>query len=275
MLLSLTLLATLASSSAGVPAPTHTAVAASQDDAKKGPTEEQVSAALKAIDVAFGSKEDKPNDRIAAVQSAEAVVHPKVIDAVAKALTDDNLEVRAAALEALSRMRHDDALAALLAFGKKQKKALWKDEDRYVAFLKAVARHEAPSTIGFFSTKLFDHKVQAVASARILSLGRIRTTESIDALMDSMRQANAKRVQGHMKDYRLALVVLTGQDNDLDPERWHKWWRANKKTFEVPEKMAPMEKDLYQRWNRFWGGANLYERNPRRDERGQDPEDGK
>jgi hypothetical protein len=275
MLLSLSLIATLAPLPVGPTSLPSAAAIVRQDDKDKGPTAKQVDATVKAFDAAFRSKEDMPNERIAAVQNAEQVVHPKVIAAIAKALSDKNMEVRAAALEALSRMRHDDALNALLKWGKKNKKALRKEEDRYIALLKAVARHESPSTISFFSGKMFDHKVHKVASARILSLGRIRTTESIDALMNSMRKADTKRVQNHMKDYRLALVVLTGQDNDLDPERWHKWWRANKKGFEVADKMAPMSKDLYERWFKYWGGGNLYERNTRRDERGQDPEGGK
>ena len=78
--------------------------------------------------------------------------------------------------------------------------------------------------------------------------------------------------QSHMKDFRLALVVLTGQDFDLDPLRWQKWWRANKKGFKVAEKMAPMEKELFDRWRRYWGLERVYERNTRRDDRGQDPD---
>ena len=109
-----------------------------------------------------------------------------------------------------------------------------------------------------------------VVRARILGLAQIRTPASVEELFSIMRKTDRRRVQPHMGDFQLALVVLTGVDHGTDLDRWIGWWNESKKTLQVAEKPSPMPEELQNRWNRYWGLPRVYDRQKRRDQRGGD-----
>ena len=140
--------------------------------------------------------------------------------------------------------------------------------------LKAIALHEDESSIEVLVDDALSKTIEReVVQARVLGLARIRTNESLEELFDIMRKVDRRKVQQRMKDIRLALVVLTHVDQGNDQDRWTAWWNDNKKTFEVPKVEPKLPRELGSRWSNYWGEQRQYDRQKRRGDRGDDPED--
>jgi hypothetical protein len=243
--------------------------------AQKGddePLPREVRTALEKLESAWGKK-STPADKVAAIQGSAEVTHPLVIERVTEGLAEKDEEVRRSAVDALGQMQHADALAALHAFAKKERKTLPKSPEFYIATIKAIARHGDKESIEVITDKMFAYPDAKLIGARVLGLAHIRDKESIETLFDVMKLADRRKVQGQMRNIRLALMVLTGADEGEDQDRWRKWWSKNGKDFEVKSQMPKLPEEAQRRWDGYWGYQRKYERGTKRGERGQDPED--
>ena len=188
------------------------------------PSEELVSTACRALEQAFAA-ESTSDEAERAVREASRVVHPKVIALLdTKGLRHRDTKLRTTVIEALARMDHPDALAALHAALKRDKKELQEAPPLHAALLRAIARHGSPTSIPLLTEDLFQSPDRGVITARILGLGNIRTKAAVEELIQIMRSAPRPRVGDFMGEFRLSLVALTGEDKGTDQELWINWY---------------------------------------------------
>jgi HEAT repeat protein/PBS lyase HEAT-like repeat-containing protein len=219
-----------------------------------GPTQAEVEATCRLLDAALGPEGDPAGAR-EALKAALGVAHADVVARIAElGLRHAQPQIRESAVDALGRIEHPDALAALQAFLKSEKKALEESPPRLAALLKAIARHGQESSIPLLVQDAFQSPDHGVVAARILGLGRIRSRKSVDELVQLMRSAPRPRVADHMQEFRIALVVLTGEDKGTDQVLWLNWYGDHKSKLEIaPEPPAVLPPEIERRWNGFWG----------------------
>lgn len=220
---------------------------------KSAPSAEQITATCAALEKAL-AKEAPAEDATRALRAALEVVDARVIDVIeSRGLRHEDLEVRDAAVEVLARMSHPDALKALHAALKRDKKALQEAPPRYAALLRAIARHGKESSTPTLVEDLFQSPDRGVITARILGLGHIRAPKSVDELIRLMRSSPRPRVAEHMGEFRLALVALTGVDKGTDQELWINWYGDSKARLEIAPEAPELPRELRRRWNAYWG----------------------
>jgi hypothetical protein len=189
-----------------------------------------------------------------ALHAAIDVVDPRVIEVIAsKGLRHADPAVRSAAVDALGRMEHPDALAALHATLERDRKQLKEEPPRLAALLRAIARHGSESSIPVLTEDIFQSPDRGILTARILGLARIRSPKSVEELFKLMRLAPRQRVNDYMEDFRLALVALTGVDKGTDQQLWLEWYGDHKSKLEIAPDMPELPRELRRRWNAFWG----------------------
>jgi hypothetical protein len=226
------------------------------------PDPEAVKAAVARLEQAF--EKGSPEERLAALQAAAPVADPEVVAWVRKGLADRERSVKGGALEALGAMAHPKALAALHETYKGDK-ALRKDDELTAKLLKSIGRHASPGSVAILADDPFGNLNHDVIQARILSLGNVRTKDSVEALISMMRLRGPLKVQPYMANFRLALSILTGADQGRSQEAWMAWWNDHKKDLAVSPKPAALPLEEQARWDRYWG------REPERGEgRGED-----
>jgi hypothetical protein len=252
------------------------AIPLSQDrDAEpKAPSKERVEAAVSALTEAFDSYDkEQPAPTVGAIQSAADVPAKEVVSVLAKrGLRHENREVAMASIQALGMLDHPAALKQLHSLSKRDRKKLAKDPDLSVAVVKAIARHGNPDSIPYLIKDIFQAKDPAIARARIVGLAGIRSERSVEELFGLMRGAARNKIQPYMRDFWLALVVLTAVDQGMSQDLWMSWWGDNKKTLKVGAKPPVLPEELQRRWDSYWGNRRTYKRQKRRGERGDDPE---
>ena len=249
-------------------------VAAPLSQDPKPPSKEQVKAAIGVLEAAFDEKEVEA--RTSALQLAEILPDKQVISYFAKrGLKDSEVEIRRAVIGRLGLLPNPDALKELHAYAKRDKRKLSKDPETQVALIKAIGRHDSSTSLKYLTDDLFGSTEATVVQARIMSLARIRDLKAVDELMSMMRLVSRRKIQNRMEDFRLALMVLTGVDHGKNQDRWTSWWNDNKKSLKLAEKAPRMPKAQQNRWDRYWDNPRTYERQKRRGERGNDPEDDK
>jgi HEAT repeat protein len=226
----------------------------------------RVRMALAELDKAF--KEGEKAARIRAIQSAAQVADSAVVERLGKVLRDKEMEVQLAAIEALRFMSHPDAVKVLVETAKRDPR-IKKDWEVHMAWMRAIGQHGDPSSIEVLTDDIWGTLDYPVVQARILSLGRIRTTASVAKIFELMRTAGSQRVE-HMEHFRVALMVLTGVDQGASEEAWLRWWNENKAQLKLDEKPARLPKQLQYFWDRFWGESYAFDRPKKRTERGRD-----
>lgn len=209
--------------------------------------------------------------RVDALSAAAGVADEKVVDLVADALRDRNLAVRRAAIESLGKTDSPRALKALQDLYRRDEK-LRKDEETFVALLRAIGAKGDPSSVEVLTDDVFDHITLRTARARINGLGRIRTDDSLEALFKlttlsgggGRRQRSDRGGSGTVvdPDFRLTIAVLTGKD--LGPARadWASWWQDNKRKFKVAKDRPDLPAPLVAQWEKYWGEKWYADRPP-------------
>lgn len=211
----------------------------------------QVEAAVKDLDAAF--KDGKTPERVAAIRKNYQVADKKVVDAISKGLKDNDLEVQLAAVDALGRNVHPEALDDLHRFYKAEVKRL-KDDTRLMPMvIQAIGRQGNEKSIEILSDDLFSQRTFPAVKARMWGLANIRSNKSIAAITEMMNKVGNEKLQDFMPTIRLALLRLTGVDNGSDPQMWLAWWRKNDKTFEVPKEAPKMPEIAEKAWTEYWG----------------------
>lgn len=242
-----------------------------QDEERTPPDPAKVDAAVAALEKAFKSKE--PLDRVQAIQSASEVVHARVIDEIVRGFKDKEDTVKEATIEALRWMDHPDALEALHKSYKKDKK-LADDDELFTSLLRAIGQHGSTESIDVLADNPFKNTHGPAIKARILGLGNIRSDDSVEELFGMLQKVGKAKTHGVMTEFRLALMVLTGVDQGENREAWLKWWNDNKKTYEVSARPPKLPEKWQRRWDRYWGLDHVESRGERREDRGDDPEEG-
>lgn len=209
--------------------------------------------------------------RVDALAAAAGVADDGVVDLVADALRDRNLAVRRAAIDSLGATESARALKALQDLYRRDEK-LRKDEDTFVALLRAIGRKGDPSSVEVLTDDVFDHITLRTARARIHGLGRIRTDDSLEALfkLTTLSGGGGRRPRSDRggsgtvvdPDFRLAIAVLTGKD--LGPARadWSKWWQDNKRKFKVAKDRPDLPAPFVGQWETYWGEKWYADRPP-------------
>lgn len=238
------------------------------------PSKERVEAAVTALTEAFRTYDKKrPAPTVGAIQGAAEVRSAEVVAVLARrGLRHADPEVAMASIQALGMLDHPAALKQLHSLSKRDRKRLAKDPERGISVVKAIARHGNPDSIPYLTRDIFRAKHHAITRARIVGLGGIRSTRSVEELMGLMRGAARHEVQPYMKDFRLALVVLTAVDQGLSQDLWMSWWNDHKKDLRVSAKPPVLPEELQGPWDRYWGNRRKYVRQKRRGERGDDPQ---
>jgi HEAT repeats len=214
-------------------------------------------------------KSTEAGERIRAIQAHATVADAEVVKWIAKGLKDKQVDVQKASIEALRWINHPDALTHLQTAAKDNK--FYKDQPMvYAALLKAVGQYGNKTSVAILTDDVWSVQEQHVVQARILGLGRIRTHESVEALMDLMKVAGTRKIDNVMPDFRLALVALTGADQGLSQLSWQNWWNDNKNKFKVAPTMGELPKDLERKWKVYWGEMQDEERPKKRSDRGKD-----
>lgn len=229
--------------------------------------------AVERIDKALKDKKLEASQKGNALRAETGLIHKLVIKRIAKSLKDKEPLIRDAAVESLGGMLHPDSIDALLTHGKRDKKKMVKDREYHVAWIKAVGRQGSVDALDALTDGLFSYPTAAVIQARIYAIANIRDTKSIETLIKVMTITDTRRVNNHMPTVQIALIRLTSIDLGRSVQSWTKWWREEKKSFEIPKEPPAMKKQMQSRWDRFWGYRRTYDRNQKRSKRGQDPEE--
>jgi hypothetical protein len=231
------------------------APALSQDEPDKkplGPSPEQIEAAVQQLKLGLGSKE--VSVRLEAAKEAHKTPCEEVARTLGKyGLKDKEINVKQAVIDSLGHMRVHAALEELLDHGGRAKRELEGDPATHTLLIKSIGRHGADKSIPYLTKDLFSAKDRQVVQARILSLGRVRSVEAVEALIAMSRKAGGRRGNSrHDADLRLALCVLTGVDNGKRSAGWNVWWNDNKKTLEISKEPADLPRSLAKQWERYW-----------------------
>ena len=198
--------------------------------------------------------------QIEAVKAAVKAPSAAVSKEVGKtALHSKRRAVRMAAAEAVGRMPNPESVKAL-NHGYKAHQKLKEDEPFFTVVLTAIGRLGDPSSVPILIDKPFKRATIQTSRARIYGLGNIRTVEAVEALLKGM-QLTGPAPRGTMgqgsspllPDFRAAMTVLTGTDQGSGRALWQKWWRDNKKTFEMDPEMPVVPTPIEERWEAFWG----------------------
>lgn len=218
------------------------------------PDPEEVKAAVEAFELAF--KKGKSGERKQAIEEFGELNDPEVVAWLAKGLKDKDNLVRAASVEALRWQKNPKALDALHQ-SLKRDKTMKKVDALHEALIKAIGQHASSESIDFLTDGALADAPREVTIARIYSLGNIRDTKSVEELMGMMTKTGRASKRGGasqplMKQFAISLEVLTAEDHGQDENAWAKWWRANKKTFEVSEKAQVLPPKVARLWNSYW-----------------------
>ena len=237
---------------------------------KPAPSAEDVARVASSLDEAFDAREVKGIEL--ALEGARDVPHADVVREVVRGMADERVEVKLATLQTLRWLDHPDALEALHRAAKDRK--LMKTPELALGVLRGLGQHARPRSIAILAQDPFQPGDAMCVRARLFGLARIRTTESIEALLGILATVDGggnRPIQGRMADARVALMILTGVDQGLAHELWEEWWRENRKTFRIQPEAPALPKELRSDWDRFWGLRDVGERETRREDRGQDP----
>jgi len=213
----------------------------------------QVTAHIERLREAFDS--GSPAQRVAALRESWRHADEGLVAQVRRGLGDRDVEVRLAAYDALGRNAHESAFAALLTHQRERRKELRTQDRDLPALLSALARRGDARAIAPLTADVQAQRLVPTIRARILGLARIRTKDSVEALMKLADEVGFVDMHNHLEDFRLALVVLSGVDHGRSLDAWREWWRGNRTTFAPPQRLSELAPADAARWREFWGEA--------------------
>lgn len=237
-----------------------------QDDEQeeKPPVDERAVADLvERLEELLGDKQASPEDKVDLIWEAVALPHEDIVDALEDGLDDKQHTVRLATLDVLGLIDHEDAMKLLAKLAKKDKK-LQDDEELAAQLFKSLGRYGVEKNKDLFVRNIFASKGAKVVQARLLSLGKIRSDDSVEeliSLMNSAAGAGAGKGKGgggarsnaaHMEEIRMSLYALLEEDAGSSRDDWQKWWNDNKRDFEVSEEEGDLEGPLGRKWAKYW-----------------------
>lgn len=213
----------------------------------------QAAAHLERLREAFDS--GSAAQRVAALRESWRHADEAIVAQVRRGLGDRDVEVRLAAYDALGRNTHESAFAALLTHHRERRKELRTQDRDLPALLAALARRGDARAIAPLTADVQAQRLVPTIRARILGLARIRTKDSVEALMKLADEVGFVDMHNHLEDFRLALVVLSGVDHGRSLDAWRGWWRGARATFTPPQRVGELAPADAARWREFWGDA--------------------
>jgi hypothetical protein len=232
---------------------TEPAAGAASEQARVDERTPQAAAHLERLREAFDT--GSAAQRIAALRDSWRHADEAVVAQVRRGLGDRDVEVRLAAYDALGRNAHENAFAALLTHHRERRKELRTQDRDLPALLAALARRGDARAIAPLVADVQAQRLVPTIRARILGLARIRTKDSVEALMKLADEVGFVDMHNHLEDFRLALVVLSGVDHGRSLDAWRAWWRGTRETFAPPQRVGELAPADAVRWREFWGEA--------------------
>jgi len=200
-----------------------------------------------------------PMVRSVAARALGRLKHPQALSRLSEPLKDKNPEVHLAALEAVAE-RHEKGCEEILI-----REAQRTDEEAAGAAI-ALLHHYPSDTTQQLLVKLAGHHKPGIAipaiealgelrlpeslaalekplqakewpirCATIRALGKLKTKEAIDLLVDRMSKEEG-RLLAECGD---ALRAATGKGLGYAPGSWKEWWGASRESFAFPSESAP------------------------------------
>jgi hypothetical protein len=177
--------------------------------------------------------------RKAAVREAKTEQHARVTSALAKALSDDDAEVRAAALEGLvARTEAAGKKAAATAIAARVKSDAGKAalHDEVLKRIQALHDLAQPVALATLSDRLGVDDPPDEIAARLRAIANVPTKEAIEEIIDFRAaggRLGGRQEHGYRRRYaREAFRYATGVDVGPDPDAMRKWWKDNQKDFD-------------------------------------------
>lgn len=190
----------------------------------------------------------------ATLKSVGRVKDKGVVKEIAKSLKHKQPTVVLVAIEGLRWNEAPEALDALLKAAKDKK--VMADLKAAVALTYALGQKADKKALnalkdGFQVTTRGDFEL---IKAKAHALGRIRTKESVEALIDYVNSGVRPRTERKMQaEPLLALQVLTGQDPGNQVSDWMDWWYDAKGSLKISSEEWPLPNGRAQRqWDRLW-----------------------
>lgn len=187
-----------------------------------------------------------------AIEEAGRIDDDKLVKQLGDLLKHKDGEVRRLSLTALRYNPNEDSLDVLLKH--KKNKAILEDEIAAEQYYFALGQKGDKKALKVLTDGLSKtNRGDKVTRARILALGRIRDTDSVEALIDVMVSGSLRRRHPQLTEIHTSLSVLTGADVAMNQDAWIAWWNDNKKGL----KLTDQEQELGTRkgraaWMTVW-----------------------
>lgn len=210
-----------------------TALPAFADDGDAPPRVPQT-ADERAAELVLAMKNAQPETRTKAALAAVEVQHPKLLSPLLRLLSDKELGVREAAMRALAtRADRKGKRKAAAALNPRIARFSRKTSDQYELLIVIEVLQELGQSS---SVKPLLDGIQwnddpEVAKARVTAVGYIPHAEAVERLISFLDRG--RKGETFRGTARRALMILTGQKHNRNPDQWRAWWRENKKTFDL------------------------------------------
>jgi len=204
------------------------------------PADEKAQAAALILEL----KDKDPSARVKALERARANQHESLLPALTHLLTDPELGVRVAAVEALAvreekgaRRKAVASLAARLARLSKGQH----EKDELMALIDALGRLREPGAIKALLDPIDLETEFEEVKARLHAVASIPHPDSVEALIDFLALGRRGGRQKQRGEAHNALRYLTGANpteyeaSGRDADRWRSWWKDNKKVIDLEE----------------------------------------
>jgi HEAT repeat protein len=226
----------------------------------ENPTPDQEKIAVGHFKDAFKGKD--PEVIASTIARHGGVVSDKVVHELARGLRFKDKKVRMYSVVALGWMPNKNALRQLHRMYRREKDLGKTDEALFARLLKEIGRHGDKSSIDVLSNKPFKNHTLESSRARIMGLGNIRRKDSVEELMKGMQKTGSAGPRGArafgteqpraMKEFNVALAVLTGVEVGESQQQWLDWWRDNKKKLKVSGDRPQVSDEIKRSWERYW-----------------------
>ena len=168
--------------------------------------------------------------------------------------------VRMEAVKAL-RFNEDPSVVGLLLRQRKNKVIL-EDPEVGKEYIYALGQHADRKALPVLTDDLrTSGPDKEITKAKIVSLGRIRETASVEALMDLMVSGGGgtgrrgRRGGGGMPfsgELQTSLTVLTGEDIGGSSSDWQAWWNDSKKKLKIDKEEPDLPRKMKVAWTMQW-----------------------
>jgi hypothetical protein len=187
-------------------------------------------------------KDKDPSARVKALERARDNQHESLLPALTRLLSDAELGVRIAAIEALTRRadagaRRKAAVSLAARLGRLSKGRA--DRDEVMALIASLGTLREASGIKALLDPIEVEMDMDEVKARLHAVASIPRAEAVEALIDFLALGRRSGRGKHRAEAHDALRYLTGaQPSEYataghDADRWRSWWKDNKKSVDL------------------------------------------